>query len=63
MKMDHNPKSRLEQICDTMDFLHWIWDRRHSPERVQLTIDKMTDQVGECDYLGELHRLIHEWTN
>jgi hypothetical protein len=56
--MDHNHKSRVEQICDAMDMLHWIWDRRSSGNLPPL--DKMIDQVGECDYLGELHRLLYE---
>jgi hypothetical protein len=43
-----------------MDFLHWVWDRRHQPDRRTLEIERMIDQIGECDYLGELHRLLYE---
>lgn len=45
-----------------MDFIHWIWDRRKDKDK-WTTNDKMIDQVGECDYLGELHRLLYETDN
>ena len=49
---------RLTQITNTMQELEY---NRESQRKYKETDLRMIIQVGECDQLEELHRLIWEW--
>lgn len=59
-----NTKTRLEQICDCMTTLEQIRSTYSMTEEEmnKLGFTKCIVEVGECDTIGELHRLLYETT-
>lgn len=49
---------RLERIAACTDALEWAREQR----KKRLTgLDAVINQIGECDQLEELHRLLYDW--
>jgi len=49
--------SRIAQIVKATDELAWCRNQRKQPMVDDVA---MLNQVGECDWLSELHRLLYE---